>query len=341
MIEIKTPARLHLGLLDTNGNLGRLYGSIGVAIKYPNVVLVAEPADSLEVEGPESERVLVFANQFLSQYPVLPGAHLSLKSNIPPHIGLGSGTQLALAVGAALTRLGNLDLSLEEIALVMGRGVHSGIGINAFHQGGFVLDAGHRIARMDATSNTPISEEKTVPPVLFHRPVPENWFFVIIVPDTDEGLSGEEEQAAFRKLPDMPASHVEKVCRLLLMKMLPALVEKDIIIFGQALTEIQRLVGESFAGIQGGHFANPLSEQLIDFLLERGATGAGQSSWGPTVYGLVEGEETACLLTNEAEKYLNRVGKGRSFYVQPDNHGARIHIHAENNKSTLSNINMG
>ena len=339
MIEIKTPARLHLGLLDTNGNLGRLYGSIGVAIKRPNVVLKAEPADSLEVEGLESNRVLVFARQFLSRYPILTNAHLSLISNIPSHIGLGSGTQLALAVGTALSRLGNLDLSLEEIALALGRGVHSGIGINTFQYGGFVLDGGQRIDQIGPNPITPASGERAVPPVLFHQPIPENWFFVIVVPETEKGLSGEKELAAFRKLPKMPDSHVEKVCRLLLMKMLPALVENDIVIFGQALTEIQRLVGESFAGIQGGQFANPLSEQLIGFLLERGATGAGQSSWGPTVYGLVNGEESACILSNQAEEYLNSVGKGQSFYAQPDNHGARIQD--DNNSASSNNIDMG
>jgi len=324
MIEIKTPARLHLGLLDTNGNFGRLYGSIGVAIQNPNVLLVAEQADSLVVEGQESQRVIKFARQFLSRYPIVPGVHLTLKSNIPSHIGLGSGTQLALAVGTALTRLGNLNLSLEEIALAMGRGVHSGIGINAFRQGGFVLDGGHRIGKMDDTLNALTFVESTIPPLLFHRPVPENWFFVVAIPETDAGLSGEKELAAFRALPKMPPSHVEKVCRLLLMKMLPALVENDIFIFGQALTEVQRLVGESFAGIQGGQFANPLSEQIIGFLLERGAAGAGQSSWGPTVYGLVDGAEAACHLTSEVDKYLNDIGKGQSFYVQPDNHGARL-----------------
>ncbi|MDR3575237.1 MAG: hypothetical protein P4L50_15365 [Anaerolineaceae bacterium] len=327
MIEIKTPARLHLGLLDTNGNLGRLYGSIGVAIKSPNVILMAEPAGSLEVEGSESERVLDFARKFLNRYPGLPGAHLVLKSNIPSHIGLGSGTQLALAVGKALNILGSLNLSLQQIALTMGRGLHSGIGINTFRDGGFVLDGGHRVEHVASGPAPFASDHNSIPPVLFRHPVPENWFFVIAVPETQAGLSGENEVAAFRKLPEMPPSHVEKVSRLLLMKMLPALVEKDIIPFGQALTEVQRLVGESFAGIQGGKFANPMSEQLINFLLERGAAGAGQSSWGPTVYGVIKGEEAACNLSNEVEQYLSHLGRGKSFYVQPDNQGAKIQKH--------------
>ena len=41
-VYVKTPARLHLGLIDLNGDLGRLFGGIGVAIDYPNVTLKTE-----------------------------------------------------------------------------------------------------------------------------------------------------------------------------------------------------------------------------------------------------------------------------------------------------------
>ncbi len=43
-IVVKTPARLHLGMLDLNGELGRRFGSIGVAISRPNVVVEATRA---------------------------------------------------------------------------------------------------------------------------------------------------------------------------------------------------------------------------------------------------------------------------------------------------------
>jgi beta-ribofuranosylaminobenzene 5'-phosphate synthase len=319
MIEIKTPARLHLGLLDTNGSMGRLYGSIGVAIEYPQILLCAEPNDSLIVDGMETERVLFFARRFLNRYPILCGAHLDLKSNIPNHVGLGSGTQLALAVGMALAKLGRLNISVAEIALAMGRGVHSGIGINTFQHGGFVLDGGHLIDRIDSH---PIRQ--AIPPVLIRHALPANWYFVIVIPEVSAGFSGESEQDAFRNLPRSSTSQVEKISHQLLMKMLPALVEKDIIRFGEALTQIQRLVGESFAAVQGGRFGNSSSEEMIDFLLGKGAEGAGQSSWGPTVYGLVKGEAAAHLLVDQARVYLAAHGRGQVFSVRPDNHGARI-----------------
>ena len=77
------------------------------------------------------------------------------------------------------------------------------------------------------------------------------------------------------------------------MVVLPALVEEDLAAFGSGLTEVQRLVGEMFRPVQGERFAHPLVAELVDELLAGGAAGAGQSSWGPAVYGLVRGEEAA------------------------------------------------
>ena len=330
MIEVKTCARFHLGLLDNNGEMGRVYGSIGLAVNYPRLVLRAETAERLLVEGPETERVTTYAQRFVHRYGFPAGAHLNLLSSIPPHVGLGSGTQLALAVGTALARLAGQRLSIGEIALAVGRGVHSGIGISTFRYGGFVLDGGHRIlsSQPDSAMVNGLArqiEKNRIPPILFKHPMPKDWYFVTAIPRTDPGFSGEKENNAFLRLPQAPSHLVEKISRVLLIKMLPALVEKDIVNFGQALTSIQRMVGDCFAAVQGGRFANPLSERLVDFLLDRGAAGIGQSSWGPTVYGLVEGKEKARQLVQEVQSFIAGLGGGQAFYVQPQNRGAQVH----------------
>ena len=67
---------------------------------------------------------------------------LKIEEAIPPHAGLGSGTQLALAVGSAFAALEDLRLDPQEIAARLGRGARSGIGIATFAQGGVVLDSG-------------------------------------------------------------------------------------------------------------------------------------------------------------------------------------------------------
>jgi beta-ribofuranosylaminobenzene 5'-phosphate synthase len=329
MIEVRTSARLHLGLLDNNGEQGRLYGSIGVAINRPHLVLRAEPSNEVRIEGLEAERISTFAQRFMARYRLSTGVHLQLMSAIPAHAGLGSGTQLALAVGAALARLAGLRLSVAEIALAVERGAHSGIGIATFQHGGFVLDGGHRLLtgnNSSFTNNKPKRQtvKDSVPPLLFKHPMPQDWFFVAIIPKADPGFSGEKEQGAFLQLPVAPSNLVEKISWVLLMKMLPALIERDIANFGQALTRIQYMVGDCFASAQGGRFAAPLLEKLVDFLLEKGAAGAGQSSWGPTVYGLIQGKEQARTLASEAQIFLDGLGGGQALCVRPHNRGAQI-----------------
>lgn len=294
-VRVEAAARLHMGFIDLHGGLGRTFGSIGVALEKPRLTLEAAPADQLKVEGPESERVLDFAEHFYAHYlsgsPARSGAHVKVIEEIPPHVGLGSGTQLALAVGTALARLHGIDAAVFELARVMERGRRSSIGIGAFQLGGFLVDGGHS------------GETETPAPIIIQRCPPPDWRFVVVVPKIKPGLSGEEEDQAFIEMPQPSASHAGQIARLLVMKMLPALAEGDIVPFGEALTEIQRLVGDSFAPVQGGRYANSISARLIDHLLEHGALAAGQSSWGPTVYGLVEGEAAASALEERVRRF--------------------------------------
>jgi beta-ribofuranosylaminobenzene 5'-phosphate synthase len=328
MIEVRTCARLHLGLLDNNGDQGRLYGSIGLAVNRPNLILRAETAEELHVEGAEVSRITAYAQRFIGRYGIPKGAHLNLLSGIPAHVGLGSGTQLGLAVGTVLARLAGLSLSIGDIALAVERGMHSGIGIATFQHGGFVLDGGHRIfkdpAAASGTRKSRQIESGCVPPLLFRHPMPGDWHFVVVIPDAGPGFSGEKEHSAFLQLPVAPSSVVEKISWVLLMKMLPALVEKDIANFGEALTSIQCMVGDCFASVQGGRFATPVLGKLVEFLLEKGAAGAGQSSWGPTVYGLIEGKEQSRQLQQQVQMHLDSLGGGKAFCVQPQNRGAQV-----------------
>jgi beta-ribofuranosylaminobenzene 5'-phosphate synthase len=327
MIEVSACARLHLGLLDNNGEQGRLYGSIGLAVNHPNLLLRADTANGLLVEGLERDRVTTYAQRFIDRYGAPAGAHLNLVNSIPAHVGLGSGTQLGLAVGAAMARLAGLQLSTEEIAPAVGRGLHSGIGIATFQHGGFVLDGGRRIiSELPNSANNRQIDKSKAPPVLMNYPMPKDWFFVIAIPEADQGLSGERENRAFLQLPGAPARLVERISWVLLMKMLPALVEKDIANFGQALTGIQYMVGDCFSSVQGGRFANPFSEKVVNFLLDKGAAGVGQSSWGPTVYGLIQGRNHARELAKKVQVFMAGMGGGRTFYVQPHNRGASVRV---------------
>jgi beta-ribofuranosylaminobenzene 5'-phosphate synthase len=272
-VFVEAPARLHFGVLDLRGALGRRFGGLGAAVPAPSLLLEASPGDGLSAEGPDAERALEFGQRFLGYHGVNGGARLTMHRAIPPHSGLGSGTQLALAVARALAELHGLPADILGLAQAAGRGRRSAIGTWTFALGGFIVEGGRR-AGADA-----------IAPLLARFPLPSEWRCVVAVPSGAPGLSGEAEAAAFDRLPPPPEREVERVAHLVLMQLLPALVEADLAGFGAALTEVQRITGAWFAPAQGGVFAPGASERLVHRLSEWGAAGVGQSSWGPAVYG--------------------------------------------------------
>lgn len=312
MITVKTPSRVHLGILDLSGKSGRLYGGVGVGLKRPNVVLTAKESKRFKVTGEQKELVRPMAKKILDHFNVSRKVSIDIKETIPQHVGLGSGTQLALALGTALSGLFELDITTEEIALMFGRGRISGVGIGVFKEGGFVVDGGHK------------QIVPSVPPITFHRRFPKDWVFVVAIPKSRKGFFGKDEVSAFQKVVPGSSATAEKICWLLQMEMLPSLVEEDIYSFGKSIIAIDRLVGSYFKKAQSGIYREKVSGELIRTMMDNGASGAGQSSWGPAVYGLTK-RGNANELENTVREFLDdRRSKGEVFIASPDNKGARI-----------------
>ena len=74
------------------------------------------------VIGPESERAERYLRKIAASCEADAAYDLKIEEAIPPHAGLGSGTQLALAVGSAFAALEGLRLAPQEIAARLGRG---------------------------------------------------------------------------------------------------------------------------------------------------------------------------------------------------------------------------
>jgi beta-RFAP synthase len=320
LVSVQAPARLHFGVLDLRGHLGRRFGGIGAAIPSPGVELRAERADSVTAEGPDAERATEYARRYLAARELTGGARIVVQSAIPAHTGLGSGTQLGLAVARALAELYQQPTDAAQLSQAVGRGRRSAIGTWSFALGGFILEGGRR----------PGTE--SVAPLLARLPIPEEWHCVVVVPEGKPGLSGEAEAAAFARLPEPAQSEVERVAHLVLLQLLPALADGDLAAFGAALSEIQRVTGGWFAAAQGGAFAPGSSARLVGQLAEWGAVGGvGQSSWGPAVYGIVgsrdSGERLAALARQAAGP------KGVVFCSPFDNRGARVEVDGRSGKA--------
>lgn len=288
-VTVVAPARLHMGFIDLSGALGRHFGSIGLALNEIHTRLTITGADSLKLVGPSAERAGKCVRQFCHLLNVSEQLEITVETAIPEHIGLGSGTQMALAVGAALNAFYGLGLSVRDIAQLSDRGARSGIGIGIFEKGGLVVDGGR-------------GPDTKTPPMIAQMPVPEDWRFILVFDQRGQGLHGEQEISAFRQLPPFPQIQAERLCYLLLMQGLPALAEHDLDKFGEVITLLQQAVGEHFAPVQGGVFTSPDVAAAMASLAAQGAVAIGQTSWGPTGFCAVANPQRAEALVARLER---------------------------------------
>jgi beta-RFAP synthase len=310
-ITVEAPARLHMGFLDMGAALGRRFGSVGVGINEIATRIHLTAASRLSATGPDADRAVRMAEKLATQLGRPLPATLQIEAAVPNHSGLGSGTQLALAVGAGLSRLYGLNLAPREVAAIIGRGARSGIGIAVFEQGGLIVDGGR-------------GKRTSVPPVIARLAIPSEWRFIIILDDSDQGLHGPAELQAFKALPEFPAAEAARLCHLLMMRGLPAVAEADIEQFGAVITALQCSVGDHFAPAQGGRFTSPPVREALDFLAARGAVGIGQSSWGPTGFCLTDSPSNAQAWVVEAQNHFAGSTRLRFIVGTARDHGADI-----------------
>lgn len=310
-VTVETGCRLHLGLVDFAGSLGRLYGGVGVYLSEPGIKLSMEESDSVAVSGTKTRRFASYAKKFLAHHRIKGGARINVLEEIPPHAGLGSGTQTALAVSAGIARLYGIKASPGENSVVLGRGRISALGTHLFKYGGFVLEGGHTKA------------SRRISPMLARYEFPEKWGFVVVIPATGEGLSGKLERNALKKTVGS-VRDAEKMSHIILMKMLPALAEEDLDSFGAALYEADLMTGSHFKAVQGGSYRAAQTESIINFLMSEGAKGCGQSSWGPAVYALTE-KKGGTALARKTRRFIEAEGlTGSAMYAAPRNRGASV-----------------
>lgn len=318
-IRITTASRLHFGLLslaaertrwpDRHGELtlpARRFGGVGLMIDKPGIQLAATPASDWSADGPLAERALAFAQRFAQSGDIHISPHrLVVERCAPEHIGLGVGTQLGMAVAKALAVSAGLEMTAAELARCVGRGLRSGLGVHGFEQGGFLVDGGK-------------GPSDDLAPLLARVPFPETWRVVLILRPAGTGLSGVQEQSVFTRLADSPhaLAQTDALCRLVLLGMQPALKTADLPAFGEALFDFNGRVGELFSSAQAGVYASSFTAQAVETFRSVGVRGVGQSSWGPTVFGVVADEDAARSVARELwQRFVSRHALAESSIV--------------------------
>lgn len=317
-VLVDAQARLHLGFLDMSGALGRRFGSLGLSIDAFRTRLRVRPAARTSATGPGAGRAERYAAQILDRLGVDGGVDISLDEAIPDHLGLGSGTQMALAIGRAVGACFDIDTSTREIAALLQRGSRSGIGIGAFDQGGFLMDSG-------------VGNDGSVPPVTARLAFPDHWRVLLVMDARGQGLHGKQEVEAFRRLPPFPQDVAAHLCHLTLMQILPGLQEGALEPVATGIAELQRRVGDHFAPAQGGRFTSPAVADALSWAEAEGFAGVGQSSWGPTGFVLLPDQQHADTLIRQARERFGELSPLRFIVTRGCNQGSHIQIESAAN----------
>ena len=318
-VAITAPARLHLGFFDLNGvELNRRFGSIGLTIDRYHTQLFAKFTDAPSShEGELATMINAIEQRFYQQNPSIVPQPIDYQfpAMIPRHAGLGSGTQLALTIGTALSHLYQLPINTTTIASQLQRGQRSGIGIASFDGGGLIIDGG-------------LGKDSVIPPIIARYPYPKDWCIILLLCQQKMGVHGQHEVNAFQQLPTFPTASAQSICHHTLMQVLPALLEHNHQQFSDGIAAIQAHIGDYFSSAQGDRYSHPVIAQLLRYADSLGFTGIAQSSWGPTGWIFVENKISAQQLCHQLQQRLQQLVDSPSHYqilvAGGQNHGATI-----------------
>jgi len=329
-LRITTPCRIHLSLIDENGYTGRVDGGIGLMLDRPNVIFEASnSAKEFKIEAHKYYRESIevineIASKVFKTFNISnKNFHFNLKRYFPSHVGLGSKTQLSLAIATAITKLKNLThLTMDEITKLVERGGTSGIGWRGFETGGFILDGGHDFGKgKEKETFLPSSASTAANPALtiFTQKIPENWRFVLVIPNVKKGAYGDEEIIVFQNNAPIPRNEVNEVSHQIIMKIIPGIMKNDLKCFGEGLKRIQNI---GFKKIEIS-LQHKVVKDLLKFFEDYGLKAYGMSSFGPSVVGVVESDSEAEILLREVQK-KQKNGGGHIYICKPNNTGAKI-----------------
>jgi len=315
----------------------RSFGGVGVMLDRPGVHVRLRRAERFEARGLLAERAIRFARDCAQLWSPAEACAIDVLAAPRSHVGLGSGTQLGLAVAAGMRHLfrppgGDEPPALPhpaepdlqptdhdwvfetsdalEFARAVGRGRRSCVGVYGFSRGGLIVEAGRVVAAAGEREGQPAgqqpgqaeqAESRSFSPMVARVRLPSAWRCVVIVGRDVAGLHGEAEKAAFGRLPAVPNEVSAELARIALLELLPAAVEAKFADFARAVKHYGTLAGKPFATESRDLPYAGATERLLELLDELGFPGAAQSSWGPAVMVCCETLELAGQLVEVLE----------------------------------------
>lgn len=324
-IELISGCRIHFGLMELADGAERQFAGLGVMLDLPRMHLRVTPCQDASRKQIEDRRQFAGSQQVGTQLPLgassiqeyhrritdwqcrlPPLCSIELIEAYPFHCGLGTGTQLAciLATAARLVEtrsplgqawqsIGSLlnELNPRVLADWSLRGQRSAIGLQGFLSGGLVLDAGIDCGS-SANSGWRTHSYK----------MPASWRFLLIRAVDSSGIAGQREAHLLSRISSRPNPASSRMWQLANQACQSAR-ESDFSGFVDGLESYLDEAGRLFAPVQGGRQYNGTDcENAVRLARELGLRAVGQSSWGPTIFGISSDPKHALEVAGELSR---------------------------------------
>ena len=227
-VKIVTNSRLHFGFLNLKSSKSYSYGGMGLSIdKHPTILTVSK-ASKFQSNLNKSLSDKIY--HFICNNKLCKKIRIDCLESPQKHIGLGSGTQLTLSIEEALSKFYLLNQRIN----IFKRNYRSGIGINSYKNGGFIVDA---------PKNNLQSNE-----IIFKTNFPKEWRIILLFDSKAKGLHGSSENKFFST--DTTIALRKKLSDITLNEIIPSIIHKDFDIFAKGLTKFQALNSLFYSSIQ-------------------------------------------------------------------------------------------
>ena len=303
---ITTPSRIHLGFYGINNNYGYTYGSLGLAVNYFHTRISVSASKTFNTNL--SKKIITPILKLIKLNKLSEKFTINVLEKTPEHIGLGSGSQIALSAGKAISNFFGLNMSLSEITNTFKRGKRSGIGIGTFNKGGFIVDC--------------CKKEGLHPKILFHSKFPSDWRIILLNDNSLKGAFGNKELKFFKK--KISDSYSSDLSQIVIRGIIPSIIYKDFSNFSKNITEFQKITSRLYKEKQSNMFLSPQISEIMKYLKRFDGIGIGQSSWGPISYIFVESLSHAKEMIKVIENKFNVYNNLSYKIVRPSNTGHKI-----------------
>jgi len=297
--------RLHVSLFDLGNSTARKHGGAGFSIAGLPVIVDARQASqmnliySAEVDR-STRKAISSAIHKIEVSRAGAAAQICVVGAPPQHIGLGSKTALILGVLKAIDLVCSLRLTNSELQVISGRGGTSGVGINAFFTGGFLVDGGHDSRTCMDFLPSRFRRPLQIPPPIYRTSIPESWRFHLLLAPGNL-THGAKEREFFQKNTPIPHKEVFQTIALAYHGLVPAVSTGDLRLLRDVLASMHR-IGFKHRELNG---QNTAVRNLMKAIHQKSDCAVGLSSMGPLVYAvsnaddqqLIELLDSLCCLT--------------------------------------------